>query len=479
MKRLCGVPAILLMFAATAWAQELGLSNQGSGAVPDGAMPGSFGIQGAFLGGMPQGQAADGVLPLSLSEALRRALRHNLGAFVSAQSVRSVRGARLSALSQLLPRITAGVGEMQEQVNLAAFGFQGSPGMKTIVGPFNIFDARASVTQPVLNMASIHRYRAARESLTAAQYSDENARDLVAYVATGLYLQAVAGRSRIEAMRAQVQTARSLHTLAVDQKAAGVVSGIDVLRAQVELQAQQQRLIVAEDQHAKDKLALARAIGLPLGQEFTLSDGMEFVPISVPSLEESVRQAYNARPDFLSAQAGVRAAELERKSASAAKLPTMDFSADYGVIGQRPWQNHGTFTVATQVRVPIFTGGSIQGQVLAADAALRQRQAELEDLKGQIYYDIQKAFLDLKASAERVEVAQSAVKLADEQVRQSEDRFRAGVTNNVEVVQAQEALAVASENHIASLHAHSMAKLALAKAMGISDVDYEQFLRGK
>ena len=197
------------------------------------------------------------------------------------------------------------------------------------------------------------------------------------------------------------------------------------------------------------------------------------------SLDEAVQQAYKARPDFQSAQARVRAAESDRKAARAARLPTVSFSADYGDIGQRPWQSHGSFTIATNLRFPIFQGGSIRGRILRTDATLRQREAEFEDLKGQIYYDVQKAFLDLKAASDRVQVAQSAIKLANDQVEQSKDRFSAGVTNNVEVVQAQEALATASENYISSLQAHSAAKLALARAIGVSDSEYEQFLRGK
>jgi outer membrane protein TolC len=299
------------------------------------------------------------------------------------------------------------------------------------------------------------------------------------YVCANLYLQAVASSSRIDATRAQVNTAEVLYNLALDQKSAGVVPGIEVLRAQVELQAQQQKLIVAENQFAKDKLALARAIGLPLGQEFTLTDGMSYTPMPPMSLDESVQRAYKERPDYQSAQARMRAAELERKSAKAERLPTVDFSADYGALGQRPWQNHGTFTVTSMVRFPIFQGGRVQGLVLEADAALRQRQAELEDLRGRIYYDVRNAFLDLKAAADRMQVAQSAIKLANEQVQESQDRFRAGVTNNVEVVQAQESLATASENYVASLQAHNAAKLALARAIGISETAYEEFLRGK
>jgi outer membrane protein TolC len=488
MTRFLGVPAMLFVFLGTVAAQAPYVSSQGAqGASQAGqALSAVYaqsidagGAQNPLLGGIPTGKSTGEVLPLSLSDALKRGLNYNLGALLSAQSVQATRGARLLALSQLLPKVTAGVSEMQEQVNLAAFGFKPSSGMPMIVGPFNVFDARAYVSQPVLDLSALNRYRASVENIKAAQFANENTQDMVVFVCANLYLQAVAGSSRIEATRAQVHTAQTLYDLALDQKAAGVAPGIEVLRAQVELHAQQQRLIVVEDQFAKDKLALARAIGLPLGQEFKLIDSMSYLPLPSMSLDETIQRAYKERSDFQSAQAGVRSAQSEWKAAKAGRLPTIDFSADYGDIGQRPWESHGTFTVATSVRVPIFQGGSVRGRVLESDAALRRREAELEDLRGRIYYDVRNAFLDLKAAADRVNVAQSAVKLAEEQVLQTQDRFRAGVTNNVEVIQAQEAQVTANENYISSLQAHYAAKLALARAIGVSSSAYEQFLRGE
>ena len=485
MKRSLGVAAmmVIILGTGTARAQTPGASQArpaqsqaSASSVPAVDFPN---VQNPLLGGIPTGKPTGGVIPLSLSEALKRALTYNLGALLSTEQVRAAQGLRLLALSRLLPNITTGVGEMQEQVNLEAFGFQGFPGSRTIVGPFNVFDARAYLTQTVLDFSALDRYRSQNENVKAAQFSNENTRDLVVYVCANLYLQAVASNSRIEATRAQVSTAQALYNLAVDQKAAGVVPAIEVLRAQVELHSLQQRLIVAEDQFAKDKLALAQAIGLPLGQDFALTDGMTYSPIPGMSLEQAVKKAYEERPDFQSALARVRAAELEQSSAKAQRLPTINFSADYGVIGPRPWENHGTFSVTSSVRFPIFQGGSVRGQIYQAEAALRQRSAELENLRGRIYYDVRIAFLDLEAAAERVQVAQSAVKLAEQQVVQSQDRFGAGVTNNVEVVQAQEAMATASENYIAGLQAHSAAKLALARAIGVSDTAYEQFLRGQ
>ena len=485
MKYYIGLGVMVLLFWGTAHAQGTsagrGMPSSAGQTAPAVTAPAiDSGIaQNPLLGGIPTGKPTGGVLPLSLSDALQRGLQYNLGALLSTEQIRATRGARLVALSRLLPQLNANATEMQEQVNLEAFGFQGFPGMKTVVGPFNVFDVRASVSQPVLDFSALNRYRAEKENIMAAQFSNENTRDLVVYVCANLYLQAIASSSRIEATRAQVNTAQTLYILAVDQKAAGVVPGIEVLRAQVELQAQQQRLIVAEDQFAKDKLALARAIGLPLGQEFTLTEGLSYTPIPAMTLEDAVQRAYKERADYQSAQARVRSAELERKSAKAQRLPSIHFSADYGDIGKRPWDSHGTFTVTSSVRIPVFQGGLVRGLVLEADAVLRQQQAQLEDLRGRIYYDVQNAFLDLKAASDRVQVAQSAIKLANEQVLQSQDRFAAGVTNNVEVVQAQEALATASENHIAGLQAYSAAKLALARAIGVSDTAYEPFLRGK
>jgi outer membrane protein TolC len=487
-KCIFGFPAMILVFYGGVFAQMSRVSSQGNQETPAAAQTSQAvnaqafdfsGAQNPFLGGIPTGEPTPGVIPLSFSEALKRALSYNLGTVLGEQSLQATRGVRMLALSQLLPKVTTGVSDVQQQVNLEAFGFRPSPGVPTVVGPFNVFDVRAYVSQTILDFSALNRYRAETENVKAAEFNVVNSRDLVVFVCSNLYLQAVASQSRIEATRAQVNTAKSLYNLALDQKAAGVSPGIEVLRAQVELQAQQQRLIVEEDRFAKDKLALARAIGLPLGQEFSLSDGMSYVPFPEMPLDETVQRAYRDRPDYQSAQARVRAAQSSRKAAQAGRLPTLNFGADYGAIGQRPWESHGTFTVATSFRFPIFQGGSVRARVLEADAVLRQRGAELEDLRGRIYYEVRSAFLDLQAAADSVQVAEIANRLAKEQVEQSQDRFRAGVTNNVEVVQAQEALARASESYISSLQAHNAAKLALAKAIGISDAEYIQFLRGK
>jgi outer membrane protein TolC len=435
--------------------------------------------QSPLFGGVPTGKATAEVLPLSLTDAINRGLKYNLGQVLGEQNLRSAQGARIRVLSELLPKLSVGISDTGNQLNLAAFGFTSFPGVQPIVGPFNVFDARAYLSQRLLDFGAWNRSKAEAENLKAAEHSLKNARDLVVLACGDLYLQATAGQSRIDSVRAQTATAQALYDLAVDRKQAGVAAGIDVVRAQVQLQARQQLLIVAENDFAKEKLALSRAIGLPLGQEFELTDKVPYAPFPAPTLDAALEEAYRDRGDYQGALDLVRAAELKRKAAAGTGRPSLNLDANYGDLGQRVTSSHGTFSVAASLRVPIFEGGRVRGEVLEADASLQRRQAEAEDLRARIYYEIRSAFLDLKAAEDRVKVAQSALNLAEEQVRESRDRFAAGVTNTIEVVQGQEALASASENYISSLFAFNLAKASLARAIGVGETGYQQFLRGK
>ena len=218
---------------------------------------------------MPSGQPAAGVLALTLSEAMDRGLKYNLGLALGQQGTRTAEAARLRALSGLLPNASIRVSETAQQINLAALGFSGFPGIPQIIGPFSVVDARASVTQPVLDLAARYGARAGAAGVKAAQFSYEDARDITVLTVAYLYLQAVAGQARIETVRAQFATSEALYKRAADMKSAGVAAGIDVLRAQVEMEAQQQRLIYFRNEFEKQKLSLARAIGLPVGQNST------------------------------------------------------------------------------------------------------------------------------------------------------------------------------------------------------------------
>ncbi len=285
-----------------------------------------------FQGSVPTGKATPDVLPLSLDDAISRGLKYNLGLVSSDQNVRSSRAARLRTLSQLLPNVTSSVSETREQVNLAAFGFSGFPGIPQIIGPFNIFDARAYLTQSVLDFQAINNRRAAGESTKAAELAFRDAQDTVVFVAVSLYLNTLTGAARITDAQAQVGTSQALYNLAVDQRKAGVIPAIDVLRAQVELQSQQQRLIYYQNEFEKQKLNLARAIGLPLGQKISLSDQVPYAPLEGMTLEQALEQAYKSRADYQSAQALVRAAERSRDAAPARNASQRSISTPITVI---------------------------------------------------------------------------------------------------------------------------------------------------
>ena len=435
--------------------------------------------QNPFFGGVPTGEITPGELPLSMEDAINRGLKYNLGLLLTRDATQEARGARWMALSRLLPNVSAGVSEASEQLNLAALGFPGLPGVPQIVGPFSIFDVRGYLSQTVFDYHALQRTREESHKTKAAEFTYKNARDLVVLVCANLYLQSVADSTRVDSAETQVKTAQALYDRAVDLRKAGVVAGIDVLRAQVELQAQQQRLIYYQNVFAKKKLNLAQAIGLPVGQEFKLTDSIPYTPAIPITYAQALDQAYAMRGDFQAAKAQVAAAEAAKKAARGDALPSLHINGDYGDIGNAPGRSHGSFTVAATLKIPIFQGGKVKGEVLQADARLRQRRSELEDMRARIAYEVRSAMLDLKSSGDRVQVAMSARDLANQQLQQAQDRFAAGVVSSIEVVQAQDALASADENYISSLYAFNISKASLARAIGLAEKSYQQFIGGK
>lgn len=484
MKLFFTVAIVLCLFtAAPARAQSAApatppqLPGISGGTVP--ALPPAAGAQGIFLGGVPTGKLQPGVLPLSLSDAVNRGLRYNLGLLVARDQTRAARGARWRALSELLPHVTTATSETKEQVNLAAFGFGGLPGVPQIVGPFDVFDTRAFVSQKILDFNALHKMHEQSANTQAADYSYRNARDLVVLVCANLYLQAVADSSRVQAADVQVKTSQALYDRAADMKKAGVIPSIDVLRAQVELQGQRQRLIYYQNEFQKQKLVLARAIGLPIGQAYKLTDSIPYAPMPPLSLNQALARAYSLRADYHAAQEKVKAAEAAKRAARSDALPSVSFDGNYGDIGNAPGRSHGTFAIAATLKIPLFQGGRVHGEVLQADAQLRQSQSELEDLRASIAYQVQTALMDLKSTGERVQVAASARKLANEQMKQAQDRFSAGVVSSIEVVQSEDAVATADENYISSLYSYNVAKASLARALGVAEKAYREFLGGK
>jgi outer membrane protein TolC len=428
-----------------------------------------------FLGSVTKGQPTTEPIALTVKDAVQRALQANLGLLLEEEAATTAHGARWRALADLLPNISGTLGARRQVINLEAFGFQVQP---SIVGPFNVFDTRVFLSQPVVDVSAFNDARAASLNEEAAKYGVQTARDLVVLVAVNLYLETVATASRVEMTHAQQQTAEALLTQAQDLKTAGVVAGIDVLRAQVQLQTQKQRVIAAENDYEKAKLQLARAIGLPIAQPVTLTDKIPYAAMPIPPVEQVLSRAFESRADYLAAKSRTEAARASQRAATASLFPSLHIDADYGAIGQTFNSAHGTYTLAATVRVPIFEGGRATARRIETSSTLRQREAELADFRGRVEFEVRSALLDLRSADQQVQAAQTNMQLAGDELAQARDRFAAGVASNLEVTQAQEAVAAASETYIEALYSHNLAKASLARSLGIAESAVGAYLGG-
>ena len=435
----------------------------------------------SFSGSVPE-KLVPGRMPLSLLNAIDLGLKHNLGLLLSQADTRAARGQRWQQLSALLPQVTAGPYVAESKVNIEELGLSGvvaSFHISPSIGPFSYFDARAAVSQTLFDWKSINFVRAASQSVKSADYTALDARDLVILTVGYVYFQAVADEARIVTNEAQVEAAKALSDQARDQVTAGTAADIDALRTKVELQTRQQQLIQAKNDLAVQKITIARVIGVATNQEFDLTDKSLYQPLDGLTVDEALTRAYASRSDYRAAESTVRAAELSRKAAVAGYFPSLSFSADYGTGGAHPSNSTPVYNVRGTLSIPIFTGNSVHGDIQQADARLEQSRERLENLRAEIEADVRTAFLNLQSSAEQVRVAQSNIELADQTLAQSRDRFSAGVTDSVEVVQSQEAVASAHEQYISSLYSYNFAKISLVRALGAGVQGAKEYFPGK
>jgi outer membrane protein TolC len=436
---------------------------------------------GDFSGSVPS-QAAPGVLQVSLQDAIDRGLKQNLGVLISSSDIGTARGQRWEQLSALLPHVNVTPYADVSQVNLAEFGFTFHfPGVNipTVVGPFAYLDMRANFSQSIFNWNAITNTRAAQQRVKSAEYTYKDARDVVVLGVGNSYLQAIADEALIDSVDAQVKTAQALFNQASDQVKAGTSPALDALRANVELQTRQQQLIQARNNFAIQKLALARIIGLAPGQQFELTDKALYEPFEGLTADEALKRAYASRSDFQAAAATVRASEYARKAATAEHYPSFALTGDYGGAGQHFSTLQGVFDVRGTLTIPIFAGGAVRGDVQQAEVQLQESRDRLENIRAQIDTDVRVALLNLESASQQVAVAQSNIDLAEQSLTQSRDRFAAGVTDTVEVVQAEEAVATAHQNYISSLYSYNYAKISLARAMGTAEASVKEYFKGK
>src|ERR1700678_173145 len=380
--------ASVLLLPAVLCAQSSSSSSASTGASTGGTIqiqsPATSQVQTSaqnpVFGSVPEAKVTPGVLQLTFKDAIDRALRQNLAGLLSEYNTVEARGEKWEQLSDLLPNVNADVQEVVQKESLQALGLRsGGPfgNVPAVIGPFSYFDVRASATQRVFDWKSMQKYRASVIGESVAKFNLKDARDLVVLATGNAYLQSIAGTARVETAQAQVETAKALYDKSVAQHQAGVAPAIDTLRAQVEYQSRQQQLIAAVNDFAKQKISLARVIGLAPRQEFELADKAPYVAFPIPDLETSVQRAYSFRSDYKAAHDRLVAAQLERSAATAGYFPSFDLAANFGEIGEAPGEVLPTYLISGTVNIPIFQGGKVHADVLKAEASLRQAQAQM------------------------------------------------------------------------------------------------------
>jgi outer membrane protein TolC len=432
----------------------------------------------SFKGSLVDGKATGSVLDLSLDDAIARGLRQNLGLILQGSAQQGAHGQQLEQLQALLPTVTGDASIEVEQVNLAAFGLK-FPGLNPIIGPFQVIDFRAYLTQSLVNVPALENYIAARHNFAAAKLTAQDARDMVVLTVGNAYLLCIADAARIAAVNAELATSKVSLDQATSSHDAGISPRLDVLRAQVDYQNEQQNLISATNQLAKDKIALARAIGLPLDQAYRVTDTEPYAALDNLDPQAAFAQALKNRKDLAAANEQVAAAESQKTAAFADQLPTVKFSGDYGDIGETVNHSHGTYTATGSVSAPILQVAKTKGEETVADANYQQTRDKLADQIQQVNADIRDSMLDIQSAAKLVEAAKSNVDLANEELSEAQQRFHAGVSDNLPVSQAQSETEQANDQYISALYQHNAAKLSLARALGVAETNLKDYLGGK
>jgi outer membrane protein TolC len=411
---------------------------------------------------------------LTLRDAIGKGLQANLSVLVADTRMQEVKGTRMRRLASLLPRVgTESYANLQNR-NLRAFGIS-FPGVPGVVGPFSNYDFRLYADQKVLDLQSLHNLRASERQENASKLDYRDARDLIVRAIGGLYLNAQSAAARVKAAQSQVTSADALYQLAKNRHDVGTATGVDVLRAQVELANEQQGLLIARNQEKQALLALERNIGMQPGAPLELAEALEFKAFDHAAVESLVSSALLARPDYLSL-ASQRQSVLEQQRASHARYyPKLSISGNYGGLGRSIGSVVGTGAIQGTLDFTLFDRDR-NGEAQEIASRLKRIDDQIADMRRGIEQDIRGAVLNLESATEQVQVARQGRDLAQRELALAQDRFQSGVTNNVEVITAQDELARAQENYILAVSSHVDAKFALARAVGNTEQNINQYL---
>jgi outer membrane protein TolC len=413
---------------------------------------------------------------LSLKDAIDLGLKNNLTVVIAGTQVGEASGTKERALSALLPHVSDDLVVNRQNRNLQVAGIS-FPGVPVVVGPFSFYDFRVSGSQSVFDRQAYHTWKAAVQQEKAAGLNYQDVRDLVVRSAAALYLNSEFDAAEVQAAQSRVATSEALEKLARDRRAQELATGVDVLRAQVQLARDRQSLLVAQNTFQISLLDLARFLGLPPGMPLELTEQLRFQPIDAPDVQTALPAALQARADYR-ALAAQRAALVEQKKASRARYyPKLLIGGDYGVIGR----NFGNLPAIGEVQATLsFTwfDRDGQGEQLELKSRVQRVDAQISDLAREIEEELRKAALNLQSTAEQVKLIESAVDLAKKELDLSQDRFRNGVGDNVEVITAQDALKGSQDDLLGALARHADARMALVRALGGGETNYQSYLQG-
>ena len=402
---------------------------------------------------------------ITLQDAIQKALQANLSVLEAGTRVDEAEGTRLRRLSAaLFPRVNAQSYANVQNRDLRAFGIS-LPGMPEVVGPFSNYDFRVYAQQNIVDLASYRGLKASESAVAAGKLDERDSRDLIVRAVAALYLNAQSALARAAAAESRVNDSTALYKLAKDKHDDGTATGVDVLRAQVQLANDRQALLIAENQHQQSLLELEHNIGIDPGTPVELADPLQFHPLRQLEIEALVPAALLARADYLSL-ASQRAGLVQQQSANRARLlPKLSLNGNFGEIGRSIGGVQSTGLIQGQIDFTLFDRDR-NGEAQELQSRLHRIDDQIADLRRGIEEDLREALLNLDSAAAQVVVARDGQQLAQRELEMAHDRFQQGTANNVEVVTAQDELARAEDNYILAVSSHEDAKYALARAMG-------------
>ena len=413
-------------------------------------------------------------LKLTLKEAVQLALKQNPAAQIAnlnlAQSVQD----RTMARAGLLPQADLEVLDRATRYNIYALFGRQFPGLEEHGGPFQFFQAGPNFSMPIFDLTAWRRWQSAHQGVRASEAQETTVREQTVLLVVSQYLGGLRAGAAVVAAQSRVDLAQALYDQAADLQKNGVGTGLDTLRANVELQNEKQRLIEAQTQEEVALYGLVRLLNLDPHQQVELADKPSFFQTPEFEASKSVEEALATRPEMRALEARERIVTLEKKAASESRLPSINFGGDWAYQGLSLPRAIPSYAFQVTLDVPIWTSGRIHAQIARSDIELRKVAQERADLRGQIALDVKTAVARLQSARHEVDVANLGVNLSQEEVTQARDRFQAGVANNIEVVTAQNELARANDNQIAALYSYNQSRADLAHAIGQTEALYSK-----